>query len=500
MAISRRRFATILGGTALAAPFAPSILRRVSAQPPRGPLRFLAVRTPHGVERDRWIPRRADGAEPGSNDEALEGLTFEYEDNILSPLMPWRSKITVLDGLDTQVCKEATRGDRRRFHGHQEQGSLLTGAQPPSDREGNYDGHPSLDFYLHARLPAPTLITACVEGTSGWKCISYDDAGRPRNPVADPRQVFRAAFPADFVPPVTEPGEPVAPGVDYSAGEARIAGFGLRSLERFAARLTGDERAKLDAHLAAMARLAPDGTTPGAPGTPTLPVGMCTVGGADGPTRGGNVGSVAGVDEVTRAHAWTIAQAFACGRARVATLQILNDYPNYFSDLPEVRTGPILARYGNSFRFHENLVHDYWNASGQARTDLRRGYCAGLRWSTTHFAAVLEELDSTIDPLDPSGGSILDNTIVFWHNEFGHDGHDNQETRHPAIIAGGGGRTLRLGRYLRLRNIASSDRVPHNRLLTSICLAMGLDDVDYFGDRDLRDRAAYRGPLVPLMA
>src|SRR5690606_16402847 len=100
------------------------------------PMRFLALRTPHGVDRDFWIPRRADGGEPGSTDEALEGLTFEYEDSILSPLMPWRSKITILDGLDTQVCKEGTRSDRRTFHGHQEQGALLTGAQPPADRGG----------------------------------------------------------------------------------------------------------------------------------------------------------------------------------------------------------------------------------------------------------------------------------------------------------------------------------------------------------------------------
>jgi hypothetical protein len=230
------------------------------------------------------------------------------------------------------------------------------------------------------------------------------------------------------------------------------------------------------------------------------PAGTCMTSGVDVPTRDGSVGGVAGVEEITRAHSRVIAQAFACGRARVATLQILNDYPNYFTDLPDVRTPAILALYGDSFRFHENLVHDYWSASGQTRIDLRRGYCAGLRWSATHFAAVLEELDALPDPLDPAGGSILQNTIVFWHNEFGHDGHDNQHTRHPSVIAGGGGRVLRLGRYLRLRNIESDERVPHNRLLTSICLAMGLSDVDYFGDRDLVDRANYRGPLTPLMA
>lgn len=98
------------------------------------------------------------------------------------------------------------------------------------------------------------------------------------------------------------------------------------------------------------------------------------------------------------------------------------------------------------------------------------------------------------------GGSILENTVIFWHNEFGHDGHDRQETRHPAIVAGGGGRTLRLGRYLRLRNIASDERVPHNRLLVSLAQAVGLSDVEYFGDRDLSGRSEYRGPLVELMA
>ena len=113
---------------------------------------------------------------------------------------------------------------------------------------------------------------------------------------------------------------------------------------------------------------------------------------------------------------------------------------------------------------------------------------------------MLDELDKTIDPLDPKGGSILSNTIVFWHNEFGHDGHDNQETRHPSVIAGGGGRVLKLGRYLRLRNIQSDERVPHNRLLTSICLAMGLADINYFGDRDLATRANYMGPLTQIMA
>ena len=45
-------------------------------------------------------------ANPPSADMALSDLSFEYEDSVLGPMTPWQDKITVLDGLDTQVSKE----------------------------------------------------------------------------------------------------------------------------------------------------------------------------------------------------------------------------------------------------------------------------------------------------------------------------------------------------------------------------------------------------------
>ncbi|MEM9189840.1 MAG: DUF1552 domain-containing protein [Myxococcota bacterium] len=500
MTISRRKLGTILGGTllgggailgapALRGPTLRGLRNKAKAQPPAGPVRFLGVRTPHGVDRDWWIPKQSNGADPQGEDMALSDLTFEYENAVLTPLMGWRDQITILDGLDTQVTKEGTRGGTRTSHGHNEQGTLLNGAQPPSDREGNFGaGHPSLDFYMHGRLsPDRRLITASVAGTGSWKCMSYDDNGRPRSPESRPQSVYDEVF-QGFEPP--DPN--TMPMVDYGPGEARLAAYNEADLMRLRDRLTGSERQKLEDHMAAMGLITGGGSSP--------MVGSCMPSDASLPGADGRLDTYTDIERVTRGHAQVIAQAFACNLSTCATLQILNDFPNWFSDLPEVRTGAIIGRYGDSFRFHENLVHDYWSASGQDQANLRVGYLAGLRWSASHFAAVLEELDAVIDPMDPTGGSILDNTVIFWHNEFGHDGHDRQDTRHPAVIAGGGGRTLRLGRYLRLRDINSSDRVRHNRLLTSIAQAMGLTDVDYFGDRDLGDRPEYRGPLVPLMA
>jgi hypothetical protein len=454
-----------------------------------GPVRFLAVRTPHGADRNYWIPRNSDGSEPRTADEALSGLSFEYENSVLNAMMPWRDKITILDGLDSQCIKEGTRSGLNRNHGHNEQGTMLTGAQAPANREGNFDNHPSLDFYLHGLLGKPVLPTASVAGAGTWKCMSFDAAGIGRTPETSPERLFRQAFPADFMPP-----DPGVPPIDYANGENRIINAGQAQLAALEARLAGVEKDKIVAHREAMKALLKTA------GTPPM-ARACTTKGSDVPANRGSIGDYTTVQPIARAHAAVIAQAFACDRARCATLRILDDYPNFYTQVPEVQASGAAALYGASFRFHENLVHDYWGATGTRLTTLRLGYCAGLRWAATHFAAVLDEFSKVIDPLDPNGGTMLDNTVIFWHSEFGNNGHDNQHVLHPAVIAGGGGRTLRLGRYLRLRTINSStERVPHNKLLVSLAHAMGRTEINFFGDRDLKSRPEYQGPLVPLMA
>ena len=485
--ITRRHF--VLAGSAAVAGLALGMDQRTArAQTPAGPVRFLAVRTPHGADRDFWIPRNSDGTEPKTVDEALSGLSFEYENSVLNAMMPWRDRITILDGLDSQCVKEGTRANLNRNHGHNEQGTMLTGAQAPADREGNFDNHPSLDFYLHGLLGAPVLLTASVSGAGTWKCMSFDSAGIGREPETSPSDLFRQAFPADFMPPAA--GTPM---VDYANGENKIINVGQAQLTALEARLLGVEKDKIAAQREAMKAML---KTPGN----VRPIGACTTKGSDLPTNKGNIGDYNMVQPTARAHAAVIAQAFACGRSRCATLRILDDYPNYYTQVPEVQASGAAALYGSAFRFHENLVHDYWGATGTRLTTLRQGYTAGLRWAATHFAAVLDEFSKVPDPMDPNGGTMLDNTIIYWHSEFGHNGHDNQHMLHPIVIAGGGGRTLKLGRYLRLRDINGTERVPHNKLLVSLAHAVGRTEINYFGDRDLKSRAEYQGPLVPLMA
>ena len=64
MTLSRRTFNHLLGGAALGAALVPSFVERARAGGGTAPVRFLSIRTPHGVDRDRWIPREPGGAEP----------------------------------------------------------------------------------------------------------------------------------------------------------------------------------------------------------------------------------------------------------------------------------------------------------------------------------------------------------------------------------------------------------------------------------------------------
>ena len=52
-----------------------------------------------------------------------------------------------------------------------------------------------------------------------------------------------------------------------------------------------------------------------------------------------------------------------------ATLEILNDYPNYYTDVPEVQASGAAALYGADFRFLENLVHDLVPYIGRRNLD-----------------------------------------------------------------------------------------------------------------------------------
>jgi hypothetical protein len=87
---------------------------------------------------------------------------------------------------------------------------------------------------------------------------------------------------------------------------------------------------------------------------------------------------------------------------------------------------------------HKNTHHDL--AHGNALKEMTEINT----WFSTQMAYVMGELDKHTDV---GGGSMLDNTLIFWWNELG-NGSAHVSSPAPYLIAGGAGGELKMGRYL----------------------------------------------------
>ncbi|MBL8957571.1 MAG: DUF1552 domain-containing protein, partial [Myxococcaceae bacterium] len=110
------------------------------------------------------------------------------------------------------------------------------------------------------------------------------------------------------------------------------------------------------------------------------------------------------------------------------------------------------------------------------------------QWGLKRFLELAKTLDATIDPF--GGGTVLDNSIMFWTNELGAWTTAHSTLNLPAVTFGGGGGYFRTGNFIDyrqkpLRNFKGyHPGRPYKQLLQSIMLSMGLSQSDYsaFGD------------------
>ena len=487
-----RRRSFLSGGlAALAAlPVASSILSsRAVAQQSDVPVRFLAIRSAHGTHRNLWIPRVPGGAEPGT-DVSLNDLTFDTNYSLLRPIQnhPLKNKISIVDGIDYWVHN--TIGNEG-FPGHFGAATGLTGSL--TTRAGN--GRPrnqSVDNFLYNRLQpgeGPHLIGAC--------CMKVDT--RPLNGMTFRPDGSAAGLehnPGTLFNNVLGNGGGGGGAPDFAAAQRGLYDDVIEDIQRLESQLRGSELAKAQSHLAAMERLRDE--------LGVAPVEQCS---PNGPqvVQGFNPRNPSHIEQRSRNHARVIAQAFACGRSRVASLRLSNQ-----DTAPYWGVNSIQNSFPGGGEYHDPVVHQMW--LGNPSNRIQTLYSLGMQWQTQMVLNMLTELDDVSDPMDPSGtSSVLDNTIVYWYGEFGHGGHPQQGASVPVVIAGGGGGRLKTGRYLRVRNVGGNIArpsgnvvVPHNRLLTTFCNAMGSNDVTYYGDDQLRNDQAsfgrFHGDLPMVLA
>jgi hypothetical protein len=449
--LDRRQFLQALGLGAATLPFVPVLEAHAAASPP--PKRVVFFFTSNGTIHESWVPRMVRGQ-------------LELSP-ILAPLEKLKSKILVVDGLSHKVILE--KSDRS---GHSAgMNTALTGMTnkivDPSHPLQSLATGISLDQYLADKLGGSTKLRSIQCGVQvepyvkAMAALSYRGRLQPILPENNPHTVFDRLF--------REVPEPGAPDAESLADRQRVLETVSRRLEALKGRLPAEDRLKMEAHVAAVRALEHSLTT-GAGVSSGATCHKPDLGPPLDPWKNANIPAVG------RLQMDLVAMALACDLTRVASIQFGGAGASHrFSWLGrEFATDPLLPATCQAKGFHA-LAHREADPASRAKLVKIN------TWYAQQFAYLLEKLAA----IPEAGGSVLDHTAVVWLNELGTGGnHGHRQT--PWVLGGSAGGFFKTGQ------LVSFPGEPHNRLLLTLCHAMGVA-TDVFGDPDYCQAGPLRG-------
>jgi len=432
--ISRRSFLRGLGAGVALAPFVP--LLNATGQEMRYPKRLILFYSPDGTGYNDWAPS-------GSGTSYTPGAIHE-------PLMAHKPNINILGGLSLTAagageghaygmcglwtasrCKEGTLFDGGNEH-MTGWGSGTSVDQTVARAYGPGKPYMLAPGASPPEVPYRTLELGIQTGDDNIvtrMIYAGDDA--PIAPDPNPYSVFERLF---------------GGGIDDAAAQRRrmarrsvldLVHGELATLQGHRAAAT--ERPKIDAHLEGIRAIEQ---------RLDLASATCVM-----PTVSGmmDINSNDNFPDLCDLQMDMLVHALACDMTRVVSLQLSRGFSG-------VRHTWIGATDG-----HHSLSHvpsPDWNA----RIDT---------WYAGKFARFLDALNAV-----PEGdGTLLTNSLVVWGRELAvASGH----ALHPApfVVAGNAGGAVTTGSFIDYGDVG------HNRLLVSICNAMGLTEITSYGNLD----------------
>lgn len=384
-----RRAALRSGGVTMALPFLEAMLpRRAGAETLAPPPRFIVFFQPNGSNQKVWVP------ETTGRDYTLS--------RTLVPLGPVKDKVNVLSHLNgadeplghefatlamLTATKEYASGETRATTTWP--ASTMSVDQVIADKYIGQTRFPSL------QVAAPLDSQDC--GNDG-PAISVRK-GVPQPAICDARKLFERLF-----------KENVTIGVDKATRyrQSVLGAVGLRAKE-LRQRLGKADQLRMDEYLESVSsierRLMSGGgsTCPMVPSVETLPT-----------DRNAYFKLMMDLSLL----------AVRCDRTRVLTFQA-----GFGGDTWEF-DGKKLNQHGD-IAHHDN------------RPDLLEYAHRVDLWYVEKFSTLLQQLDAVVEP----GGTMLDNSVVLFINEFGSGNAHNSENI-PVILAGRAGGKISTGRHI----------------------------------------------------
>ncbi len=429
LASSRRAFLGSLGAAGVLAPFVPMMARETTAAPGDGPRRIVLLFSPNGTLHENWAP---------SGTESDFNLS-----PILAPFEPYKDRMLVLDGIKTS--RDGPGDGHQKGMAHLWTGSeLLSGGDFPGGNGGSagWGGGISVDQHIANAIGGETSYPslefgAQTFGANVWSRMCYAGSNQPIAPEDSPSAMFDRLF-ADFDVDATELAK-------IKARRQSVVDVVKEDLDRLMLNHgSAEDQLKIDAHLEAMRSIeqrinaeVPACDPPEAPG-------------------GLDEGANDNFPEVCQRQMDLLAMALGCDLTRVASLQFSRSVGNTRFTWLGISDG------------HHGLSH-----LGNSDTSMVNKITAINTW----YAEQIKYLMDALDAIPEGDGTVLDNTLLVWGNELSRgNSHGNNPV--PFVLLGGAGGALEMGRYLKY------DGTWHNRLLVSLCHAMGLEDQQTFGNTD----------------
>ena len=364
---------------------------------------------------------------------------------ITEPLKEYQRQITFIKGLNVDGSMN-----------HMAVRSIFSGATIP-DYLSPDPSNKSVDqvFADHVAASAATKLRSLHLGAIPADSIDYYQrygrstfffAPRPVDYEANPVSAFDRTFrgltgtPKPVTPGTPTPGAP-SPPTDPSNFDAEVLNIADAELSEIGKKLGASPRemAKLDQHRQALRGLRaaiPTGTGP-LPGMMTGPMdppaadpmgGKATCDTSAMASVEKLRATLQGKDALAYRHQYfsdifdaqidIAVRAVACGITRIATIQAGSADGNV--------TDPVGPGYP-----HHNTSHGNQDIFAQCQ-----------RWYASKFFRLLKGLDVP-DPLDPSGKTVLYNSVVLMMSECNPVGHDSNSI--PVLVAGNGGGGMKAG-------------------------------------------------------
>jgi Protein of unknown function (DUF1552) len=438
--LSRRSLLRGAGGIAIGLPLLEAMVTRRSHAGEDGPPpRLLVMFSANGTIADRWTP-------VGTEEDFVLDDPGD-PDRILAPLEPWKDRLLVLGGLDMMSRTSGPGGNGHDMGmGHMLTGTDLvvgpSGVGEFSHLPDGSAGGPSIDQVVADLIGAETAFRSLEFGVQANLDINRQITSRMcyRGPfeVLPPENDPRAAFDSFFLQLGTDPTELAKLRAHRHSVLDRVKD----DFDKLDAKLGGNDRQKLAAHLQAIREVEQSLDAVGGP------LAGCALPAEPGEL---NPQSNDAYPEIGRLQLDLMAMALTCDITRVSSLQ-----------WSTAQSGTRFTWLGHTDN-HHSLSHEADNDPA-ARAQLVQIN----HWYAEQFAYLLGKLAAQQE-LD---GTLLDNTVVLWVNEQG-NGQTHDKDQIPFVLAGNYDGQLRTGRWLQYEQRA------HNDLYVSLLQLFGSDAVTF---------------------